>query len=313
MATADGVLDRPNLRTSTPSPIARRTSRCVVCGETSQKVVLREGVYSGHRCSCGTVYTSPLPAEGEIDFTHDAHPDEFYSCSADYKARWLARACPPGRLLEVGCGNGSFLVAARQRGFDVSGLELHAGRAASVVRRHGIEVRSEFLDETTWPRGSFDVVYHCDMLSHFRDPVGSLQAMTDLLRPNGQLCFEAGLLGGISAVWYRLLRRVGLEHHLWLYSESSLRRLLESAGLEVVQSQHFGLLPYIGVGRAAALARKLISGSLNATRTQLGSRAARSVDAAYYQFRHWLRYPVGALSPKIGPQTVLLVARPVAC
>ncbi len=307
MVISDSLLDRLDLRTS----LGRRESCCIVCGETSSIVVLRERAYSGRRCSCGTVYTSPLPAEGEIDFTQDGHPEEFYSCSADYKARWLARACPPGRLLEVGCGNGSFLAAARQRGFEVHGLEPHPSRAANVIRRYGIDVRREFLEETTWPRESFDVIYHCDMLSHFRDPVRSLRAMTDLLRPNGRLCFEAGLLGGISTAWYRLLRQVGLKHHLWLYSESSLQRLLESAGLEIEQSQHFGLLPYIGAGRAAALARKLTSGGLNATRTQLGCRAARSVDAKYFRLKHWLRYPVGALSPKIGPQTVLMVARPV--
>lgn len=311
MATADGMLDVPYLRPSTAGSIGRRESRCVVCGETSQKVVIHEEPYSGRRCSCGTVYTSPMPAEDEIDFTHDAHPEEFYSLSADYKARWLARSCPQGRLLEVGCGNGSFLAAARQLGFDVYGLEPHAGRAANASGRYGLEVRSEFLEDTTWPHASFDVVYHCDMLSHFPDPIRSLQAMIRLLRPNGRLCFEVGLIGGISTPWYWLVRRLGLEHHLWLYSKSSLWRLLSAAGLEVVEAQSFGLIPYLGFGRTAALVRKLVSGGLNATQTQLGRRLANRVDAGLHQFRYWLRYPVGAVSPKIGPQTALIVARPV--
>jgi SAM-dependent methyltransferase len=315
MTTVDGAMTLPDSRASIAESIAesieRRESCCVVCGATSQTIVLREGDYTGRLCSCGTIYTSPMPPEGEIDFTDDAHPEEFYSLSADFKARWLARSCPPGRLLEVGCGNGSFLAAARQRGFDVHGLEPHPGRAANAARRHGLQVRREFLEETTWPHASFDVVYHCDLLSHFPDPIQSLQTMIGLLRPNGRLCFEVGLIGGLSPLWYWLTRRIGLEHHLWLYSRPSLRQLLTAAGLEVVEIQSFGLIPYVGFGRTAAFATKLISGGLNGTQTAIGRRFADRVEAGLHQFRYWLRYPIGAWIPKVGPQTVLVVARPV--
>jgi SAM-dependent methyltransferase len=281
----------------------------VVCGGTSEHVVLREGSFEGRLCPCGTVYTHPLPEPGTIDFTDDSHPPESYACSAPFKAAWMARHSPPGRLLEVGCGRGPFLAAARAHGYEVCGLEPHPDRAAA-CEALGIPVRRELLEETTLPPGSFDVVYHCDLLSHFLDPRASLRQMAALLRPGGVLCFEAGLLACVARGWHRVIRRVGLEHHLWLYTEAALQRLIAESGLEVVASQTFGLIPHLFAGRAATALNRVVGRGLSATRTAAGRRFASRVDAWHYRVRHLLRYPVGAHAPRTGPQTVLFVARP---
>lgn len=309
MANVESVLDVCEAQTPVARSMGRREACCVVCGQASGAVIVRAGDYSRRRCSCGTIYTTPLPADGEVDFTYDAHPEPFYALAANHKAEWLSRVCSPGRLLEVGCGPGAFLVAARQRGFDVHGLEPHPGRAAIAIRRHGLDVRREYLAATTWPASSFDVVYHCDMLSHFPDPIQSLQEMIRLLRPNGRLFFEVGLMGGLGRPWYWLARR-GLEHHLWLYSEAGLVRLLDAADLEIEKSQSFGLVPYVVLGKTAAALRKLVCGGLLATRTQVGRNLAQRVESGVHSFRNWLRYSVGAWGPKMGPKTVLIVARP---
>lgn len=309
MSIADQPRSVLTPRAGPPPPDAGRAGRCVVCGSTSEHVVLREGIYEGRLCACGTVYTHPLPEAGTIDFTDDPHPPESYACSAPFKAAWMARHSPPGRLLEVGCGRGAFLAAARRHGYDVCGLEPHPARAAA-CEELGIPVRRELLEETTLPRRSFDVVYHCDMLSHFLDPRASLRQMTALLRPGGVLCFEAGLLGCVASGWHRVIRRIGLEHHLWLYSRPALERLIHESGLEIVASQTFGLVPSLFAGRAAALVNKIVGRGLTATRTEAGRRAATRVDGWHHQVRHVLRYRIGAHSPGTGPQTVLFVARP---
>jgi SAM-dependent methyltransferase len=149
-------------------------------------------------CHCGMVYTNPKPVPGSIDYTEDNHPETFYSFPADFKASWMARYCPPGRLLEVGSGHGSLLAACRARGYEVSGLEPHPSRARYVEETLGIKVEQAFLEENRLPPGSFDIVSHCDMLAHFPDPVVSLHRMSALLRPGGVLFLEVGILGGIS-------------------------------------------------------------------------------------------------------------------
>lgn len=288
-----------------------KPASCFLCHVVAPSVAWHESQYEGRQCSCGLLYTSPTPPPGTIDITHDHHPDHFYSTSSHLKARWMSRHCPGGRLLEVGCGNGAFLLAAQREGYDVTGLDVNADRCRRVREVLGIPVFETSLEDNRLDRAKFDVVYHCDMLAHFPDPIGALQDMALLLRPGGVLCLEVGILGGISPVWYRLIGGIGLGHHLWLYSRASLNRLFALANMEVVHKQRFGLAPYVLFNRTYSVFRVI--------RRRLGAhfggqhKTPNAVVAseAYVRWQHFFRYRIGAITPAIGPQTMFFVLRPV--
>src|SRR5437899_1635206 len=223
----------------------KRHMRCIVCASQSERVVWRENGYEGRACRCGTVYTWPPPPAGTIDPTHDGHSDVFYATYASLKARWVQRIYPCGRLVEIGCGEGHFLAAAKSLGYEVCGVEPDSGRARRVRSRLGIEVHCSTLEDLQWDGLGFDIVYHCDLLSHFADPVQALRTMSGLVSPNGLLVFEAGTLAGIRQFWYDWIGSLGFPDHRWLYSEDSLFKLLHKAGLRVVKRQHFGLAPAV--------------------------------------------------------------------
>ena len=207
-------------------PISRPAG-CVVCGGTSDSVVWHENGYEGRACKCGTLYVFPTPSPGAVDPTVDGHPPSFYSTYAGWKARWVRQCCPAGTLLEVGCGDGYFLAAAQAVGYRVAGIDPHPGRARRVAESLNIEVRCSLLEDLHWPEARFDVVYHCDLLSHFPDPLGALRKMKALLAPGGMLAFEVGTLGGIRPVWYHWIGSLDYPQHRWLYSEASLHMLLQ--------------------------------------------------------------------------------------
>jgi SAM-dependent methyltransferase len=228
------------------------------------------------------------------------HPDSFYARPAQFKVNWMAARCPMGRLLEVGCGEPSFLLAAREHGFEIAALEAHADRAARVSERLGIPVEQAFLEQDTLPAGTFDVVYHCDMLAHFPDPLGALASMMRLLKPEGVLCFEVGVLGGISTFWYRQIKELALGPHLFLYSYKSLDMLIEQAGLEVLHRTRFGLAPEV----LSLIPR---AGLTKLARTLVSQERAQTLQEWTYNA---VRYSAGRISPRIGPATFLFVARP---
>src|SRR5262249_48831423 len=151
----------------------------------------------------------------EIAPTLDAHSWEFYSLPAELKLDWLAESHPTGRLLEVGCGSGHFLAAARRRGYDVAGIEASPRRAARRARALGLPVESSLLEESCAARATFDVVYHTDLLSHFPDPIGALTRMRDLLKEGGILFFDVGIDGG----HWQPSR--AYPQHLWYYSREA--------------------------------------------------------------------------------------------
>ncbi len=293
--------------------------RCVLCGAASTRTVWHEAGYEGRACACGTVYVDPEPPPGAVDFTRDLHPDSFYALPAAAKVAWLARHRPPSRgrrLLEVGCGEGHFLAAARDRGYEVAAIEPHADRAARVQAGLGVPVACEYIEATTLPPASFDVVYHCDLLSHFPAPVAALKAMKALLRPGGALCFEAGIHAGFSPVWYRLIGSMGYPMHRWFYTTDGLRTLLDLAGLRVEAWQRFGLAPYVLASDASRVLRKplrLVAGWAE-RRSAAGDRAwlptVRDVDAAHERFENFMRYRVARFAPGLGPQTLWVIAVP---
>jgi SAM-dependent methyltransferase len=183
-------------------------SACFLCNKVSERVIWREGGIEGLLCDCGMLYTNQFTCPTPPEPTREHHPQQFYALPAAYKAAWVARHCPRGRLLDVGCGGGFFLAAVRDYGYEVVGLEPNPAYDEELAERR-IDVVHEYIEDTSLPQHSFEVVYHCDLLAHFPDPVRSLTAMRELLAPRGVLCFELGLLGGVSPYWYSLAGRPG--------------------------------------------------------------------------------------------------------
>jgi SAM-dependent methyltransferase len=284
-------------------------SSCLICGSKAGRVVCRKGGYDGHLCPCGGLYLSPPPPPDAVDPTIDPHPDFFYALPAAMKVHWLARSHPGGRLLEVGCGAGHFIAAALRDGYQVSAIEPHPARARLVYERLGVEVECALLEDSRLPPQSYDVIYHCDLLSHFPDPDFALRRMARLLRPNGVLFFEVGRHGNIASFWYRWLSEDSFPRHRWLYSEKGLRLLLDRCGLRVVRWKRFGLAPHVLAYRGA-------SAVLRCTRALRGNRADAGSSGAVRR-REWplesrwhnfMRFRVGAVAPPWGPQTLFVLA-----
>jgi SAM-dependent methyltransferase len=236
---------------------AAALARCIVCDGVSERVVWREHGYEGRACACGTVYTAPPPAAGSVDPTVELHSDSYYAEPARRRLAWLRRHRPGGTLLEVGCGEGHFLAAAQAAGYDVAGIEPDPGRARRAEARLRAPVDCALLEDSRPGAARFDIVYHCDLLSHFEDPIAALRRMVEFLEPDGVIAFEVGLLGGVAPWWYGLVGSLDYPQHRWLYSERSLRRLLARADLELVHRTRFGLgLATLFRGGVRSLARR---------------------------------------------------------
>lgn len=277
-------------------------SSCYICGCMTTRIVWREDPYEGRRCGCGLTYTYPTPPPDKVDLTVNLHPDEFYRYAVSLKADWVKRNCPAGKLIEVGCDQGLFLEQARDRGFDIAGIEPDPRRARRAESRLSIPIENCLLEDRSASDDGYDVVYHDDLLAHFRDPEAALRKMSAMLRPGGVLAFEAGILGGVSPLWYRALGRLSLQYHLFLYSRESLRLLLERADLEVLESSVFGLGPAVAIQKVGGIVQRLASG--------LSPSLGRRVERWRHRLVTFSRYRIGAIAPRIGPLTMLIVARP---
>lgn len=268
----------------------------------------REAGHVGLRCTCGLVYLDPpAPASSAGP---DLHYDSYYALPAELRLAWVSQFCASGRLLEVGPGAGHLLAAAQRRGFAVAGVDPNPASVRRIRERLGITVELATIETSELPDGAFDVVVHVDLLAHLPDPVAALRAMARRLRAGGHLCFEVGLTGGISPLWYRALGRLDIPTHRWLFSRTALERTLARAGLAIVGTRRYGLVPALGL----LLARR-ITGDLA---LRIAGRphdadglppAQNAAHRAYDHLMYLLRYEVGRVAPDLGPQTLFVAAR----
>lgn len=89
-----------------------------------------------------------------------------------------------GQFLEVGCGLGYALVAARDQGFEVVATELYQGYI-DICREQGFNVIPGNVHSLPFPDKSFDVVFLDDVLEHLDQPFEFLDEVSRVVKPGG--------------------------------------------------------------------------------------------------------------------------------
>lgn len=172
----------------------------------------------------------------------------------------------PPKVLEIGPGNGEFLLAARQRGWQVEGLELSEEWAQTLSSRVQVPVFAADSLTALPSDAPYDVIAMWEVIEHYRDPLRELRAAFERLSPGGILAISTPNFGSFRARVYRERWRGFYEgwEHLFFFSSRSLALLLKSAGFghtrflsRKINSFLLKPLEYFGMGNVLeAYARK---------------------------------------------------------
>jgi 2-polyprenyl-3-methyl-5-hydroxy-6-metoxy-1,4-benzoquinol methylase len=253
---------------------------CPLCGATGS--TWRGG--SHKRCpepDCGLIWLDPRPRAEDL---HQLYSDYFtHRAPASARRRRLGRVAGralvavtgvgrerrelrlrllegrrPGRLLDIGCGDGRDLLPLRERGWEVEGQEIDPVAAERARSVHGIEVhlgRSEVLGGRR-----YHAVTMTHVLEHDPDPVALLAAAFSLLEPGGVLFALTPNPDGLgSRVFGDSWLGLDPPRHLYLLSPTALRRAAAEARL-----------PGVKVWASAANADRYARGSLALRRAARG-------------------------------------------
>ncbi len=260
-----------------PPQIAHERVACPVCGRPDPAVYgigrdrlfgLAPGVFALRRCcSCRCIFQHPFPDDAALA---GFYPEEYwwdgrrrpagrvagllYRAERAYRetvvrdhVHFVSRCASPApgaplRLLDIGCGSGTFLAMARRCGFEPFGMDVSERAVAAAREQYGIDVRRGDIGSPLWPEASFDVVTMFHVLEHLTDPRRALQYAVSLLKPSGRLILQVPNAGSIQARLFRT-RWYGLDvpRHVINFSAQGLVILLREAGLQVRAASRFSL------------------------------------------------------------------------
>lgn len=189
---------------------------------------------------------------------HLAFPIAFY---LDAKSRHLFSIKQPGKLLDVGCGNGEFLKFAHGFGWNVVGVDFDKN-AVSQALTTGQEVRHGGIDAIDSVE-RFDFISLSHVLEHVYDPEELIRKCYSLLNDNGILWIETPNIKSFGYAIYRSDWR-GLEppRHLVLFNIHTLVNILRKTGFTVVEQKVHGLSGvYMGLSSERLLERSVSTNS----------------------------------------------------
>ena len=225
---------------------------CPICDSSKNKPLYRIDVWELLKCeSCEAVYLSRMPTEQEIsDFYQDYH-NEFgqthmagsdFACNRYQELRaFLAykgvkvETEVPGSLLDVGCGTGDFMKAAKQAGWHVEGIEVTSEAAQVASANADSRVFVGDIARLSLPECSFELVTSYHVIEHLPDPVDQLQHCYRLLKADGALFIETPNIKSLGA----RLRKSKWSHiippeHVIYFSPRSLEHALRKSGFQSV-------------------------------------------------------------------------------
>ena len=141
--------------------------------------------YSIIKCEhCGAHSLAPFPSTAQLERAYD---DSYYGSNEEKfegvfelvldffrrkRAKQVAQYIPyGGAVLDIGCGNGRFLISLEKYGdFRLYGLELPGNSAKRAARHRQIDLRIGRIEEQQFDDASLDVITLFHVFEHIDNP-----------------------------------------------------------------------------------------------------------------------------------------------
>ena len=228
---------------------------CPLCGISPTPFATDYQGFTLCRCGrCGLEFVSPRLSFEEL--AEKVYSDNYFpkrdqsaapsAASIHYYSRQLSDLetllGTRKTVLDVGCGDGSFLEYARGAGWEIAGADIKLAPNARSVDCRLWEGR---LQQIEFGESRFDLVRLNHVLEHTPDPLQELKICRGLLNPDGVLFISVPNIAGISPQLKSVQSRLGLKshrwrhyaamHHLFFFTPVTLKALVEKAGFRLLK------------------------------------------------------------------------------
>jgi 2-polyprenyl-3-methyl-5-hydroxy-6-metoxy-1,4-benzoquinol methylase len=252
--------------------LAHSHGTCYLCGREGKvlfsglpdKLFGVPGSWDLRRCSsssCGLVWLDPQPDRSEWPklyaryYTHEeGSPKSSQLGLQAFLRQLMARLSPleaprkllygmyldsvaPGRLLELGCGNGDRLSHFLSQGWQVEGQEVDEHAALRARRRLGVPIHLGELAALNIANETYDAVVMSHVIEHVPDPIEVLAECRRILKPSGRIVVVTPNMESMGAcLWGKYWRGLEPPRHMMIHSRNSLQMIAERSGFSSVRA-----------------------------------------------------------------------------
>lgn len=159
----------------------------------------------------------------------------WHCVSGDVDPRDLMDVAAGERVLDYGCGPGTYMKYFANRGVQIEGVDV-AGEAIAAAKRKGLTVHAIDLDAPLpFEAERFDHVYAMQVLEHLASPKWVLSELYRVLKPTGTALFA---VPNSQSFWKRVFGEYWVSgwfapYHLLHFGKKNLTLLLEQCGFSV--------------------------------------------------------------------------------
>lgn len=237
-------------------------SSCPICGEKQFLFFVKIYSCKYSQCeSCGHIFMQPQFDVAEVKKIYSGDggsvqtltylDDELFSKRVEQVALPKIEYCngvigkERGLWVDVGCGTGELLTAAKKTGWTAKGFEADAVEV-DFARKKGVDIVEEYITADT-VRGLSDakVVSLLSVLEHVNDPLLLLKTISGSLSKGAYVVFEVPRHPSLSSFVNMAFPQLPYRHicppaHLHIFTEKSIEIMLNGAGLKAVSIWEFG-------------------------------------------------------------------------
>jgi len=234
----------------------RAPQQCIICGGSRRLPMMEQDGYTVFQCgNCGLGVLDPRPSHEELGLLYEKeYFDSQYRAglradSPEMKRRisqeghriaFFRKFKRNGHIVDIGCGMGYFLFAARQFGYTVTGVDI-SDHASSYIRDElKIAMKTGHIEIIDFPEHSIDVITMWHFLEHTDDPRRYIDQVSRWLKPDGLLVVDVPNYEGTDA------QKIGqdwvgwqLPYHLYHFTPDTLARLLSQHGFDIIRTKNY--------------------------------------------------------------------------
>jgi len=197
--------------------------------------------------ACGLVWSNPRPSEDDVRRYYSREYRLDYKGQSTPSLRHIARSARGAlnrfrvlapyikdgdRILDAGAGGGEVVYVMRKLGFAATGIEPDEHYARHARESLGVPVDTGFVQDTAYPRGTFDVITMYHALEHVEDPSAILARLRGWLTEGGVLLVE---VPNVEAECISPRHRFHFAH-FYNFNRVTLEALGRKAGFEPVNT-----------------------------------------------------------------------------